>query len=135
MRILSQVAVLMVAVVADGWAQGPEIHSIVGAADYSSAATIGIPQGSIFAVMGVGLADSTVLVDSPKLQVEISGVRIDIRTIGDTGKVTQAPLLYISPTQINAIMPSSVSPGQYEVEIVTGTSGQTVVDATPIVVT
>ena len=38
----------------------------------------------------------------------------NVRTV-----VAQAPLLYVSPTQINAILPSSVPVGQYEVYLTT----------------
>ena len=39
---------------AGSWAQitGPQILNVVGAADYSSAGTVGVPQGSIFNAPG-----------------------------------------------------------------------------------
>lgn len=125
------------------WAQiaGPDIFNVVGGADYSSAASVGIPQGSIFTITGVNLTTTTVLVSSPILPTEISGFSVGIRTAGDISNVVaQALLLYISPTQINAILPSSVPVGQYEMYLTTtinpaGTSLPFFSGALPIVVT
>jgi len=107
------------------WAQ-PHIFSVFGAADYANAGTVGIPQGSIFAITGVSLTTPTkypvppVIPTGPTLRTDVSGVSVGIRTLGNSKQViAQAPLLYVSSMQVNAILPSSVPVGQYEVYLTT----------------
>jgi uncharacterized protein (TIGR03437 family) len=99
-----------------GWAQiaGPSLSSVAGAADYGNAASVGIPQGSIFVLTGQSLSTSALVVNGPSFPTNVSGVSVEIWTAEIGGKLAaQAPLLYVSPAQINAILPSSVAAGQY----------------------
>ena len=70
---------------------GPNIFAIVGAADFSSAGTVGIPQGSIFSIIGVNLTASTTILTGPTLPNEINGLSVRILRPGNISKtVAQA---------------------------------------------
>lgn len=117
MRLIHGLGLVLIAFPAAALAQTdgfPVLFSAVGAADFSAAGTVGIPPGSILTLTGLNLSASTVTVNGPKLPTEVSGVSAVISTDAAGGNiVAEAPLLYVSPTQINAILPSSVPVGQY----------------------
>src|SRR5579871_6595547 len=98
-------AILVLA--ASGWAQ--QAPSVVGAADYSSGTSTGIPRGSIF----------TVAFPGPGAALAGEGVSAGIWTApaGAGTLLAQAALLYVSPSQINAIMPPSIGAGSYFVGV------------------
>src|ERR1039457_4681473 len=125
MRSLQVLAAMLICATAS-CAQGPHILSVFGAADYGDAGTVGVPQGSIFAITGASLTTPTkyppppVIPTGPTLPTQLSGVTVGIREVGNSKQlIAQAPLLYVSSTQINAILPSSVPVGQYEVYLTT----------------
>ncbi|HWR51900.1 MAG TPA: hypothetical protein VN428_12375 [Bryobacteraceae bacterium] len=77
-----------------------------------------IAQGSIFSIFGSGLATTTKQVSDEgfPLKTTSDGTTIDVVAGGATVK---ALLLYISPAQINAILPSTVPVGQATVTVTT----------------
>src|ERR1700722_11058418 len=103
-----------------GWAQsGPRV---VGAADYSSGATTGIPRGSIFTITfppgQMSLKDVAPTTFASPLPLSFEAVGVGVWTASSGGTLlAQAPLLYVSPTQINAVLPSSVEAGSYYLNI------------------
>ncbi|HXP83959.1 MAG TPA: hypothetical protein VN841_04530 [Bryobacteraceae bacterium] len=94
------------------------LGSVVGNADYSNA---GIPRGSIF--FGSALAPSVQSASGLPLQTILNGVRVRIwRTYPDAAPLAECPILYVSKTQINAILPSSLAAGQYVATVLVGQS-------------
>jgi uncharacterized protein (TIGR03437 family) len=79
----------------------------------------GIAQGSIFAISGSGMAQSTASQTAP-LSTSLSGVTV---TVSVSGVTTQAIPYYVSPGQITAVLPSSTPVGDGTVTIASG--GQT----------
>jgi uncharacterized protein (TIGR03437 family) len=67
----------------------------------------GIAQGSIFQLWGTGMAGSVSAQNAP-LQTTVAGTTINVTVAGVT---THPPLYYLSPTQINGILPSSTPVG------------------------
>lgn len=93
---------------------GPSISNIVGAADYASAGAIGIPQGSIFTISGANLSITSAAFHGPTLPLTAAGVTVHIEPDPpDSLASALAPLLYVAPNQINAILPSSLPIGGY----------------------
>lgn len=102
---------------------------IVSAADNSSGA-LGIAPGSLFTIYGDGLADRIEAAAlAPDLPDSLGGASVVIRA----GSVEiAAPLLYASPSQINGLMPGSVTPGPAEMWVRTS-SGESAHHSVPIV--
>jgi uncharacterized protein (TIGR03437 family) len=73
----------------------------------------GIAQGSIFAIFGTNLASATEAM-APPLQSTVNGVTIDVSV---NGTITHPLLYYISPTQINAVLPSATPVGEGSVTV------------------
>jgi uncharacterized protein (TIGR03437 family) len=63
---------------------------------------LGVAGGSIIAIFGSGLAPETALHDGFPLPNELAGTSV---TIGDL----PAPLFYVSPTQVNAVVPNALA--------------------------
>lgn len=91
-----------------------QVQRIVGAAGWSDGATTGIPRGSIFTVLGLELAGSEAHAAQSPPPTVLNGVRVRIRAGAD---VHDAPLLYVSPRQINAILPEAVVEGAHSVSV------------------
>jgi len=105
------------------FAQAPFITSVVGGADYSDGEMVGIPLGSIFTIYGTGLAPSTAQAQAVPLPTTLNGVTAQISSAASGGSVLGVcPLWYVSPTQINAVLLSSLTPGLYYVSILAGSS-------------
>lgn len=71
----------------------------------------GIAPSTLFFIQGSGLANTTTDLQSsasPGLQTTLSGVTVNV-TVG--GKTVQCPLYYLSPTQIDAVLPGSTPTG------------------------
>src|SRR6266568_9221054 len=76
---------------------------MVNAASYASA----VAPDSLVTIFGAGLAPTTatgVLDSAGQLPVELGGIRVEIAGVA-------APLFYVSPGQINLIVPGSVAAG------------------------
>ena len=68
----------------------------------------GIAQGSIFYITGANLAPGTTTLQNVPLKTTLNGVSLQVTVNG----VTTSPLIYyLSPTQIDAVLPSSTPVG------------------------
>src|SRR5580658_3309364 len=79
----------------------------------------GTARGSIFAIFGTNLSSTTVPLQPAPLQTTLSGVSLSVTV---NGVVTQPLLYYLSPTQVNAVLPSSTPVGTGTVTV-TNSSG------------
>ena len=88
-------------------------NGIVNAASYLPPTVPGgaIAQGSIFSIFGENLGPSALEAQGYPLPATLGGVQALILTAD--GASLQSPLLYVSPTQINAILPSAVPVGRH----------------------
>jgi uncharacterized protein (TIGR03437 family) len=95
----------------------PSIASVTDGASY----TANVAPGSFFTVWGSNLAPSTSgLTNFPRPQT-LNGVTVTFTPVGgSTG--TNAYLIYIGTGQINCVLPSTVSPGNYNVTVANGTT-------------
>jgi uncharacterized protein (TIGR03437 family) len=115
-------AVLFCALATGAVAQPPLIYnrSITNAASYTPAGIPGgaIAQGSIFTLFGANLGPSSpATVTSFPLGTSLGGTAINVVQGG--AKVSAIPL-YVSATQINAIMPSNAPLGAASIQVVAG---------------
>jgi uncharacterized protein (TIGR03437 family) len=104
------------------FAQSPFIYNrgVLNAASYMPPMLPGgaIAQGSIFSVFGTGLGPATaVQVSSFPLNTTLAGTSITV-TQGST--TVNAIPIYVSATQINAIMPSNAPLGVASVRVISG---------------
>lgn len=126
MRFFSKHLLLYALVVSLSWAQGnvPKVNSggIVNAADYGPS----IPTGAFFAIYGTNLAPRLVQAKTVPLPTQLDGVSVSVRISGQT---VAAPLLFVSPQQINAQMPYGTGGKNVTVIVKTaaGSSNETVV--------
>jgi uncharacterized protein (TIGR03437 family) len=100
-KILSIILPLLVLSVANG-----QTPVLVNSASYKNSGVVTNHQ--ICSMFGNNLAPSTEVATSLPLPEELSGVSIIVTSIGDN-LVTLAPLLFVSPTQINFVIPEPVS--------------------------
>ena len=95
---------------AAAWAQTPVIRSVEN--NYSNIVAdlpnYGIAQGSIFFIKGSNLAPSTTSLQNVPLKTSLNGVNIQVTVNGTT---TSPLIYYLSPAQIDAILPSSTPVG------------------------
>jgi uncharacterized protein (TIGR03437 family) len=94
--------------------------SIVGAAGFNlgpSAANTALPAGGIVTIFGIGLAVETADVTVFPLPIELAGTVVTINGV-------RASLLFVSPTQINLLVPFEIESTEAEIVITTlaGTS-------------
>ncbi|HEU0142848.1 MAG TPA: hypothetical protein VFQ79_24215 [Bryobacteraceae bacterium] len=101
--------------------QGP-VAEIFNAAGGSPGAAVA--SGSLISIFGSDLARSSVASEAPPLPQLLGGVIVRIAH-------RMFPLLFVSPEQINAQLPSDLEPGEYEVVI--EREGQEAVKATVLV--
>lgn len=90
---------------------GGTIQSVktVNAASYGQT----IAPDSIVATFGTGISQSTASASSLPLPLTLNGVTVMVNNIS-------APLLYVSPTQINYVVPTNVDPGTAMVKVMSG---------------
>src|SRR5579864_6416242 len=89
------------------------VYGAPAVAGASNAASGGdISPGCLFSIYGTDLSDSTALAGSGNLPTKLGGTSVSI------GGFT-APLLYVSPTQINAQVPFEVVPGPATLTVTT----------------
>jgi uncharacterized protein (TIGR03437 family) len=80
-----------------------------------------VAPGSIISIFGQSLAPSTQLGPVNPLSQDLNGVTVTVNDL-------ILPLLFVSPEQINAQLPSSLTPGNYTLEV--QPAGQTEVSGT-----
>jgi hypothetical protein len=76
----------LMAAAAGCFAQGPafpSIGNVVGGADYTNAAYVGIPLGSIFTMMGGGLAPSPAQATALPLPTSLNGATVKLWDAGE----------------------------------------------------
>jgi uncharacterized protein (TIGR03437 family) len=94
----------------------PTIASVTDGASY----TANVAEGSFFTVWGSNLAPSSSgLTNFPRPQT-LNGVTVTFTPVGG-GTGTNAYLIYIGTGQINALLPSTVPVGTYNVTVTNGT--------------
>lgn len=81
----------------------------VNAASYAQT----IAPDSIVATFGTGISQSTASANSLPLPLTLNGVTVMVNNLS-------APLLYVSPTQINYVVPTNVDPGVATVKVMSG---------------
>jgi uncharacterized protein (TIGR03437 family) len=64
---------------------------------------------SLISLFGLNLANTTVAASTPSLPDTLGGT--EVRITDSTGATRVAPLIYVSPGQVNALVPSNVAPG------------------------
>src|SRR5437899_5683264 len=96
-------------------AQAPFV--MVNAASYASAAS----PDALTTIFGSSLAATTataVLDAAGNLPTELAATRVEIAGVA-------APLIYVSPTQINLVVPAGIDPGTVDVVVKNTASGAT----------
>jgi uncharacterized protein (TIGR03437 family) len=95
------------------WAQKPVISAVLNVASYTAA----LAPGSLVAISGSGLANTTATASSTPTTT-LAGVSVTVN-----GTATQ--LRYVSPTQINALIPFDVAiPATTAVPLIVTSGGQ-----------
>jgi uncharacterized protein (TIGR03437 family) len=89
-----------------------QTQTSVSAANY----TPGITRDQIVAAFGAGLADTTKLADTLPLPTQLGGV--SVKVTDSLGAQRMVPLFFVSPTQINYLMPTDVASGPAKVSVV-----------------
>jgi uncharacterized protein (TIGR03437 family) len=89
-------------------AAGPAM-ALSGVASAASYATVVAP-GEIVSIFGAALAVTPATAGAPPLPVKLSDVTVSVNGVA-------APLLYVSPVQINAQIPFETSPGTAKVTV------------------
>jgi uncharacterized protein (TIGR03437 family) len=90
----------------------PTIQSVLNGASYDRI----VAPGSAVSIFGSRLAPSTARADSLPLPLSLAGVAVSIDGV-------EAPLYYVSATQINLLIPYEINPGKASL-IVTTPAGQ-----------
>ncbi len=86
--------------------------AVLNAASYAGP---GIAAGSLATFFGQNLADATATADRLPLPMELAGTRLSVTDEG--GREMSAPLIFVSPTQINFVAPP-VANGVAEIRVV-----------------
>src|SRR5271165_3850953 len=100
-------AVLLTSAICAASAQ-PTLTSIVNAASYAKAT---VAPGSLASIFGSGLAASAMAASAFPLPVSLGGVSVYVN-----GEI--APLLYVSPGQVNFQVPFDIPVGPTQVVII-----------------
>ncbi|HLK69679.1 MAG TPA: hypothetical protein VKU19_39895 [Bryobacteraceae bacterium] len=96
---------------------GPKVQS-------SAAPSSAVAPNSLASVFGTNLASTTTQAGSQPLPTLLGGVTV---TVTDAAGVTRpAPLNYVSPTQINLVVPDGVSAGTAAFTVNNGSATQTI---------
>ncbi|MDP8980790.1 MAG: hypothetical protein M3O35_09390 [Acidobacteriota bacterium] len=103
----------------------------IGAAAVGLSAASGIPfvaPNSFVSVYGVNLASGTQAAQSQPLPMSLAGLTLQVRDAA--GQTQLAPLAYVSPGQINFLIPGGMSPGQAALTL---TNGNTTLSGTALI--
>src|SRR5262249_27215643 len=84
----------------------------------TSFSSIGLSPDSIGAIFGTGLATGTAVATALPLPTNLLGTTVTIRD--SQGKEQQAPLFFVSPGQINMLVPSMLATGLATIIIKSG---------------
>ncbi len=86
-----------------------QISAAVNGASFS--ATAPVAAGSIVAIFGRGMAAAAASAAELPLPAVLAGTRA---LLAGSGATVELPLFYVSPDQVNALIPLDVQPGSYE---------------------
>lgn len=110
-----RVVVLLLALISYAWAQ-PKLDALVNAASFAPAGLPGaeVAPGSLVVLFGTQLGPAQIVhAATLPLPQTLAGTTL----ILDDGRETQAALLYVSDTQMAAVLPSSTVPGSVRVQV------------------
>ena len=125
-------ATVMVVDTVNGARSNTDRFRVVGAVAHASAAsydTISLAPDSIVSAFGANLATEVRSANSLPLPTELAGTTVTVRDSQGTARL--APLLFVSPSQVNYVMPPGVANGVATV-IVTNGDGLAVESLTEI---
>ena len=94
---------------------GSETLVTVSAASYH---LTGLSSDSIATSFGTGLATASITANTLPLPTEIAGTTVKVKDSAGTERL--APLLYVSPTQVNYLIPAGTALGAATVTITSG---------------
>jgi len=97
-------------------ASGPSVQS-------AAAPTNGVAPSSLASLYGTNLATTTAQASAQPLSTSLVGVTVTVTDA--TGKQQSAPLVYVSPSQINFEIPDGTSPGNATITVNNGSATQT----------
>jgi uncharacterized protein (TIGR03437 family) len=96
--------------------------------NFSAAAGVStVAPGSLATAYGTDLATATASPSSTPLPTSLKGTSVNI--LDSTGNSTAAPLVYVSPMQVNYLIPDSVASGSAIVTVTSGDGTQSAVAA------
>jgi uncharacterized protein (TIGR03437 family) len=101
----------------------PTITSVVDGASYTS----NVVPGAFITVKGTNLGPSSPPTISFPRPTNVGGVKVTFTPVTGGGAATDTYLVYLSAVQINCILPSTVSAGNYNVTVTNGTVSAPVV--------
>jgi uncharacterized protein (TIGR03437 family) len=78
-----------------------------------------IAPGGIAAAFGTRLTEQTAMADRQPLPLEIA--QVGVRLLDSAGQPFTAPLFFVSPNQINFLVPDQIATGQARVFLTSGT--------------
>jgi len=93
----------------------PNTVTSVSTVSAASFATGSLASEGIVALFGTGLASSTVPASTQPLPTTLGGVQVQVRDAAGTTR--NAPLFFVSPTQINFQLPSGTSAGSATITV------------------
>jgi uncharacterized protein (TIGR03437 family) len=102
--------------------------SVVGYSAATGAALVA--PSSIASVYGKNLAHTTASAAGPTLPTQLGGISLRVRDVTDT--VRLAPLFYVSPTQINFLVPDQTALGPVALTVDDGAPLVETANATPV---
>lgn len=76
----------------------------------------GVSPGSLISLYGTSISDRTEQAESADFPLELAGVSVEIRQ-GDDAESRKLPLLFASPSQVNALLPDDISPGLVSLKV------------------
>lgn len=101
----------------------PKISGVQTLTTTSAAAGVtAVAPGSLATAFGTDLATTTANASTTTLPVTLGGTGVSI--LDGAGTVTPAPLVYVSPTQVNYLIPDAVATGSGSVTVTSGDGTQ-----------
>jgi uncharacterized protein (TIGR03437 family) len=92
----------------------------LAAASAASYSNVALAPDSIVAVFGTGLATATTAARTNPLPLELNGTRV---TVTDSTTLERpARLFFVSPTQVNLLLPAGLLAGTAQIKIISGDS-------------
>jgi len=122
-NVLSGAVLALTWLSASGLPAQPEVSAVLDLASYST----GLAPGTLVSVFGTGLASDSISASDAPLPTLLGGASLDI---SDGVQTLQAPLFYVSPTQINAQIPYEIAGSRAEARVRNASGTSTAVSLT-----